>query len=327
MVVHFLRQHWAQPGVTITESKLLYDSHAGIEREVDVVVEGTFDGDPVVTSIEVIEHGRPGSITWVEQQIAKHRYLPTNRLVLISKSGFTAKALKIVGLEGGWVEAVAPNVVEIDGEPAISKLYIDEVNLKPSGGRLHFLARDLGSVEDQVQFNGQIRDVHGIERGTADQLVAEVLHIDWLVEYLLRKSHSHPDRENIYGFSCGVSLAGLEYSVLDEATGERWEILGIDIEGGFEFSQQELSFSISSIANRRFAAAEGDILGRPTVWVHTEDSESGTGKISWRTRDGQPLFDRSSVPSSSPRFPELADLDRPKEWVLDETVVEELGGS
>jgi hypothetical protein len=58
MVVNFVRKHWAQPGVTVTESKFLYDAQSQIEREVDIVIEGTFDGEPSVTSVEVIEHGR-----------------------------------------------------------------------------------------------------------------------------------------------------------------------------------------------------------------------------------------------------------------------------
>jgi len=89
MIIHLLRRQTAAPGVTVTESRELTDARLGIGREVDVVVEGNFDGERVVTSIEVIEHGRPASITWVEQQIGKHRSLPTNRLVLVSKSGFS----------------------------------------------------------------------------------------------------------------------------------------------------------------------------------------------------------------------------------------------
>jgi hypothetical protein len=45
MIVHFVRKHYAQPGVTVTESKFLHDSHVGIHREVDVVIEGNFDGE------------------------------------------------------------------------------------------------------------------------------------------------------------------------------------------------------------------------------------------------------------------------------------------
>jgi hypothetical protein len=78
MMVHFVRQHTAAPGVTVTESKELPDARPGISpREVDVVVDGSFDGGPVVTSVEVIEHCRPASITWggttdCQPQVPRH---------------------------------------------------------------------------------------------------------------------------------------------------------------------------------------------------------------------------------------------------------------
>lgn len=87
MIVHAVREQTARPGLTVTESKELPDARLGIPREVDVVVEGPFDGEHVVTSLEVIEHSRPADLTWVQGQIEKHRTLPTNRLVLVSKKG------------------------------------------------------------------------------------------------------------------------------------------------------------------------------------------------------------------------------------------------
>jgi hypothetical protein len=85
--VRMLREHYAAPSVTVTESKLLRDAVTGVDREVDVVIEGEFDGEPMVISAEVIEHRRPATLPWVEQILRKHRDLPTNRLLLVSKSG------------------------------------------------------------------------------------------------------------------------------------------------------------------------------------------------------------------------------------------------
>lgn len=53
MVVAFVRQHGAPRNVAVTESKDLRDAQLGINREVDVVVEGDFDGESLLTSIEV----------------------------------------------------------------------------------------------------------------------------------------------------------------------------------------------------------------------------------------------------------------------------------
>jgi hypothetical protein len=57
-----VRQQLAQPGVTVTESKLLMDAVLGVEREVDIVIEGELDGEPIVISMEVIERNRPASL-------------------------------------------------------------------------------------------------------------------------------------------------------------------------------------------------------------------------------------------------------------------------
>jgi hypothetical protein len=57
-----------------------------IEREADIVIEGEFDGEPMVISVEGIEHSRAATLPWVEQMMSKHRDLPSNRLLLVSKS-------------------------------------------------------------------------------------------------------------------------------------------------------------------------------------------------------------------------------------------------
>jgi hypothetical protein len=51
--VHLVLQHYAGPGVTVTEWKFLHDPDLG-EREVDIF-EAEADGDPIVISIEVNE--------------------------------------------------------------------------------------------------------------------------------------------------------------------------------------------------------------------------------------------------------------------------------
>jgi hypothetical protein len=157
MIVHFVRQHWAGPDVTVTESKMLLDAALQTEREVDIVIEGTFDGDPVVTSIEVVEHGRPATLPWAEQQIAKHRHLPTNRLVLVSQSGFAKNAIAAVAAEGGWVEALTP-------EPLRCELFL----LRPDGQQV---------VVDAL-INKMVFDDARLEVGTTLELTQEFLSLD-----------------------------------------------------------------------------------------------------------------------------------------------------
>jgi hypothetical protein len=53
--VRLVRQNSAQAAVTVTESKMLRDAVLDIECELDIVIEGKFDGEPMVISVEVIE--------------------------------------------------------------------------------------------------------------------------------------------------------------------------------------------------------------------------------------------------------------------------------
>ena len=144
--MHLVRQHYAGPGVTVTESKFLHDPDLG-PREVDIVVEAEADGDPVVISIEVNEKSRRASVEWVEQQIEKHRRLPTNKLVLVSRAGFSRTALTRVALENGKVEAIQPEIVTVDGEPVVKRLFAGLDQLQPDALHRHVRGDDGERVE------------------------------------------------------------------------------------------------------------------------------------------------------------------------------------
>src|SRR5215207_5235670 len=148
-LVHYVRKQTAAPGVTVTESKELLDARLGVKREVDVVVEGSFDGEHVVTSIEVIEHRRRASITWVEQQISKHRTLPTNRLILVSKSGFSKNALAAVAMEGGWAQAMTPKIIQNNGQDIVQSLVLDRIELTPTACTIRVQKPDHGRLPDR----------------------------------------------------------------------------------------------------------------------------------------------------------------------------------
>jgi hypothetical protein len=107
-------------GAVVEESKMLTDRISGEAREVDVVGEGTVAGHKMVVSIEVREHRRPQGLEWIEQVHNKHSRLPTNLLILVSKSGFTQSALDKAASYG--IKAITPSQVNTDlaGEAAAS---------------------------------------------------------------------------------------------------------------------------------------------------------------------------------------------------------------
>jgi hypothetical protein len=88
----YLIHHQLANEAIVTESKFLHDRAANIDREVDIVIE-TFVGDyPLTISIECQGRGRVANVEWVEQMKSKHESLPTDKLILVSQSGFTEAA-------------------------------------------------------------------------------------------------------------------------------------------------------------------------------------------------------------------------------------------
>lgn len=64
----------------------------GGEREVDICVRGTVGGRPIVVCVECKDEKRRQGIQWIDRMHGTHKTLETNRLVLVSHSGFTKQA-------------------------------------------------------------------------------------------------------------------------------------------------------------------------------------------------------------------------------------------
>ena len=92
-------------GWKVDESHMFADLVTGEQREVDIVAETIVGTYPIFLSIECRDHLRPADVLWIEGVAKKHEHLPTSKLVLWSRSGFTkAAALKASALK---IEAIS----------------------------------------------------------------------------------------------------------------------------------------------------------------------------------------------------------------------------
>src|SRR5208337_374487 len=91
-LVLLVRNHIAD-GATVTESAELIDKVTGAKREVDICIEGTVGGAPTIVCVECRASTRKADVTWVEEMTTKHNALPTDVLILYSRSGFTKSAV------------------------------------------------------------------------------------------------------------------------------------------------------------------------------------------------------------------------------------------
>jgi len=309
-IVHLVRSQVADPNVTVTESKMLFDPQLQDHREVDIVIEGELDGEPITTSLEVIEHKRPAPVTWVEQQIAKHNSLPTNRLVLVSKSGFTKTALTAVAAQGGWVDTIHPTFGELDGDTTIETLYADLVRFQATSYKIG-VVRPEGHIQINPVFGDTIVFAEGgSEVGTISQLAQEALNLKWLITRYMIDAHSYPGRDGLKGFSCGIALHTLNYFILDEEIPKYLYLTGLEIFGSFAFQQAPLPLNSGELAGRQFASGEGEIFGSKGVWVRTKDPKSAEAKLSVRFLSSNPIIAKTDERSEM-LFPELLDLPEP----------------
>jgi hypothetical protein len=98
-LVHHIQSHLA-PGASVQESAMMKHRLTGEEREVDVVLRSPVGEHSIVVSIECIDQSRPADTTWVEQMKTKHDHLETDRLILVSRSGFYGPALTLAATLG-----------------------------------------------------------------------------------------------------------------------------------------------------------------------------------------------------------------------------------
>ncbi len=77
---------------TVTESAMLADRLGGPAQEVDVLIEEPIGQIHMLIGVECRDRGRPATVEWVQQMRGKHQHR-TDKLVLVSRSGFTGTAV------------------------------------------------------------------------------------------------------------------------------------------------------------------------------------------------------------------------------------------
>ncbi|MCH8041967.1 MAG: hypothetical protein IH977_16735 [Nitrospinae bacterium] len=122
----------------VVESPLLTDTVTGEPREVDVLIETPIAGYEIRLAVECIDRKRKADVTWVEKMFQKHQCLPTDKLILVSRSGFSSAAIhkaqffniKVLTLE----DAIEQNWLQ-----KIQSIAISSVQLRITGYALQLL--------------------------------------------------------------------------------------------------------------------------------------------------------------------------------------------
>lgn len=92
-LVHRIKQATHGSSAKVVESYLTEDPDR-TEREVDIHIEEAHNGTVFKTAIECRNHGRKGSITWLDAVAGKYADLDYDRIILVNRRGFSAPAEK-----------------------------------------------------------------------------------------------------------------------------------------------------------------------------------------------------------------------------------------
>lgn len=182
---------------TVNESHMFKDLVTGEQREVDIVAQTVVGTYPLILSIECRDHRRPADVFWIEGIAKKHEHLPTSKLVLWSRSGFTkaatlkARTLKIETIsqadasQANWAQ-LARDL--IGGQVQhVTPRYTSFIDVDPPGGE----PRRLENVEDATW-----RNASGTQVGTMQAVIHRVANDPGFRTVIL--DHTIPGSGNFY---------------------------------------------------------------------------------------------------------------------------------
>ena len=284
-LVFLVKKHVAA-GATVTESKFLRDRITGKNREVDVCIESTVGGHEILVSIECRDRGRPADVGWVEEMKTKHERLPTDRIVLFSKSGFTKEAIEVARIYG--IEALALQAVNKESVERLfgdtGSLWAKTFTLTPTkvvigvGKTGDLPEENVVAVQDNIIYTAQ-----GDEIGPIKQLVETLLHTENIGKEFGRMgdaSHKgfevrwEDPKDNAGNPLC---LQKLEPKTLRP-------ISFIRITGTCNFEVSEFPLKQGALGNIRVAWSTGSFFGEKALLVASEDL-SGGNKLTISTKN------------------------------------------
>lgn len=254
------------PTCRVTPSKFLRDVRSGLDREVDVVVEWLVDQETFTCCFEVVALSRRADVEWVDKMVRKHETLPTERLFLVSWSGFTRGARR-QAQTNPTVELCTPDLVSGRDGPRIKTIRVGTMQMTPTETRIGFNRPDgskgwIRSEPDIGLYTGTMEPV-----GPAQHLT-EMLLRDPRVGALAReRASAHPQRDDLKSFDLYAPIKDANLNLYEQELGELQPITLIEVLGDFHFEEKRLDMEIRELRGRPFAYGTVELAGANATLV------------------------------------------------------------
>ncbi len=255
-LIQLIESALAARGAHVIESFSLRDPLNRIEREIDVLVEIPSGTRTLRIAIECRDHNRPATVEWIDELSGKYLYLPVDRVVAVSNSGFSKAAqrkAKIANIEILTLEDVSDFNWEessFNGRAmAISSPWYDIVNVETLPPVLR------QSTNFTIK---PLNDVFVYRKGKRNVTLVEFLH--WVLgtdEFIIRSMHNTWTTEPDAKLSCRIMTPDWflkDYIGKEEAL----NAVTIELKGGIDVFEFWLQMGKYAGANVAYAEASVD---------------------------------------------------------------------
>jgi hypothetical protein len=221
----YLIQHQLASNAKVTESQFLLDRTTNVNREVDIVIEATVGDDLIVVSIECQGRSRVANVEWVEQMIAKHQTLPTNKLILVSQSGFTKSALqKAKALSVKTMTLVEAIKADWKVMTDLDNILLGKWTIKPSACFASCQGPTTETYTLSLEMNHQLVEVDGKEIITVEEVFGVFLDMS-LEDFAKDTETKTDDKQRYIVFTLESSLPENTFSI--DGNGKKHKVLSL----------------------------------------------------------------------------------------------------
>lgn len=247
-------------GAQVTESVLLIDKVTSEKREVDIVISKPVADYLVNIAVEVRDRKRKADSPWIEAMRAKHEHLEIDKLVLVSRSGFTRPALakaKFQNIETiTWKEAVATDWNLAVRMTALGYVMLTTIDYK--------CAAICGTLHDKKIYSPVSRKTTVYNRGrttTIDEIAQNTLFKPEVKRQLINQLETTDERN----FTFYYTVPSGTYVI--EPNGQNMPLMHVTIWLNIEHTHTPISFSSGRYGERNVAFGKSSGMDSPLYFA------------------------------------------------------------
>jgi hypothetical protein len=276
-IIEMLKRMTAPAGCRVRTSSFLRGAQ-DIPREVDVVVECDVDGQVFTQSFEVLGKSRPATLEWVEQMIQKHAELPTDRLFLVSWSGFSKNAMAVAKSRPGVIPVV-PLTIEHGRSSDDFAMYFDQAVVAMQGYAVFADGPNGERIQIQISSSAMICTEDGAQVGAPEYVARTILDLPRVGALILDSYAADLDVSKQPIAILTLSFAHASLFVHDELASERTRVAALGVAAAVTHSTERVEMVVREFAKHRFKHGKATLHGLPVVIVAALDQALATTAV------------------------------------------------